>query len=273
MREGGGDAEGVRIRSWRPEDREACLALFDSNVPTFFREWERREFAGFLDRLPGPYFVLEAEGAVVACGGVAAEGDGLASVCWTVVDRSRQGEGLGRRLLERCHAAARALPGVERARLDTIQEVAPFFSRLGYRTVRVEADGYAPGMDRVQMEAALRPVSLREKLDRIREHWSPRIVGELNGQQVKLAKLLGEFVWHHHAEEDELFLVLEGELEMHLRDGVVTIRPGEFFIVPRGVEHRPVAREEVHLLLLEPASTLNTGNVRDERTVEEPEWI
>lgn len=117
------------------------------------------------------------------------------------------------------------------------------------------------------------PIRLCEKLALISEHWSPRIVGALNGQHVKLAKLLGEFVWHHHAEEDELFLVLKGELEMHLAEGVVTIREGEFFIVPRGVEHKPVAREEVHVLLLEPASTLNTGNVRGPRTVDAPEWI
>ncbi|MDT8341696.1 MAG: GNAT family N-acetyltransferase [Longimicrobiales bacterium] len=254
-------------------DRGACLALFDSNVPDFFQAWERPGMEEFLDALPGPYLVLEDGGAVVACGGVADEGNGVASVCWTVVRRDRQGAGLGRRLLEACHAEARRLPGVERVRLETIPEVAPFFARLGYRSVRVEPDGYAPGMDRVRMEMRLAPVNLREKLSRIREYWSPRIVGALNGQHVKLARVRGAFVWHHHAEEDELFLVLKGELEIQLRDGVVTLREGEFYIVPRGVEHRPVAREEVHLLLLEPASTRNTGNVRGEHTVDAPEWI
>ena len=116
-------------------------------------------------------------------------------------------------------------------------------------------------------------VNLGEKLRQFAEHWSPRIVGELNGQHVKLAKLSGEFVWHHHAEEDELFLVLAGRLELHLRDRVVALEPGELFIVPRGVEHRPVATEETHVLLFEPAGTLNTGNVRDARTVERPERI
>ncbi|MFN8548258.1 MAG: cupin domain-containing protein [Candidatus Eisenbacteria bacterium] len=116
-------------------------------------------------------------------------------------------------------------------------------------------------------------VNLAEKLSRFQEHWSPKVVGELNGQQVKVVKVQGEFVWHHHEEEDELFLVLQGELEIHLEDRVVTLRPGEFFIVPRGVEHKPVAHEEAHLLLLEPASTLNTGNVRNERTVQAPERI
>ena len=114
-------------------------------------------------------------------------------------------------------------------------------------------------------------VNLKEKFAAITEAWKPCIVGELNGQHVKLAKLRGEFVWHHHEEEDELFLVMKGTLLMRLRDGEVTIREGEFLIVPRGVEHQPVAEEEVHLLLFEPAGTLNTGNVRNERTVENPE--
>lgn len=111
-------------------------------------------------------------------------------------------------------------------------------------------------------------VNLKEKLALFSEHWSPRIVGELNGQQVKLAKFKGEFVWHHHEHEDELFLVIKGTLIMRLRDGEVVIHEGEFFIVPRGVEHQPVAEEEAHVLLFEPAATLNTGNVRNERTVE-----
>ena len=117
------------------------------------------------------------------------------------------------------------------------------------------------------------PVNLTERLQQIDEYWSPRVVGELNGQQVKLAKIKGEFVWHHHENEDELFLVLQGKLDLEFRNGSVTLEPGEFFIVPRGEEHRPVAREEVHLLLFEPASTLNTGNVRNEYTVEHPRTI
>ncbi len=111
-------------------------------------------------------------------------------------------------------------------------------------------------------------VNLAQKLSLFTDHWSPKIVGELNGQHVKLVKLKGEFVWHQHAEEDELFLVLHGALALHFRDGIVELGEGEFFIVPRGVEHKPVAQEEAHVLLLEPASTVNTGNVRSERTVE-----
>ena len=113
-------------------------------------------------------------------------------------------------------------------------------------------------------------VNLREKFDSFSEQWSPKIVGELNGQQVKLVKFLGPFVWHHHDNEDELFFVVKGRFRMEFRDRHVWLEPGEFLIVPRGVEHRPVAEEEAQVLLFEPATTLNTGNVRHERTVDEP---
>lgn len=116
---------------------------------------------------------------------------------------------------------------------------------------------------------AVDKVNLAEKLALFSEHWSPKVVGDLNGQQVKLVKLQGPFVWHHHESEDELFLVLQGHLRMEFRERTVDVKPGEFIIVPHGVEHRPVAEEEVHVLLFEPASTLNTGNVRGERTVEQ----
>lgn len=116
-------------------------------------------------------------------------------------------------------------------------------------------------------------VNLHEQLGRIRAHWKPRIAGELNGQQVKLVKFLGEFVWHHHEHEDELFLVVKGRFRMDFRDRSVWLEEGEFLIVPRGVEHRPVAEEEVQVLLFEPATTRNTGNVQDERTIRDLEWI
>jgi mannose-6-phosphate isomerase-like protein (cupin superfamily) len=116
-------------------------------------------------------------------------------------------------------------------------------------------------------------VNLAQKLSTFDEHWSPKVVADLNGQQVKLVKVKGEFVWHHHDDEDELFLILSGRLKMELRDRDVWLEEGEFLVVPRGVEHRPVAEEEVHLLLFEPASTLNTGNVRNERTVERPQRV
>ena len=116
-------------------------------------------------------------------------------------------------------------------------------------------------------------INLSEKLDLIHDHWHPRVVGELNGQHVKLVKFQGEFVWHKHDQEDELFLVIHGRFRMEFRQGHVWLEKGEFLIVPRGVEHRPVAEEEVHVLLFEPAGTLNTGDAQDERTVRDPEWI
>lgn len=111
-------------------------------------------------------------------------------------------------------------------------------------------------------------VNLREKFTLFAEHWSPKIVGELNGQQVKLVKLSGEFAWHKHDREDELFLVVHGRFRMDFRDRQVWLAEGEFLIVPRGIEHRPVAAEEAHVLLFEPATTLNTGDVRNEQTLE-----
>ena len=116
-------------------------------------------------------------------------------------------------------------------------------------------------------------VNLAEKLALFTDHWSPKVVGELNGQHVKLVKFVGEFVWHKHDREDELFLVLKGRFRMDFRDRRVDLAEGEFLTVPRGVEHRPVADEEVHVLLFEPATTLNTGDVRCERTVAAPEHL
>ena len=116
-------------------------------------------------------------------------------------------------------------------------------------------------------------VNINDKLNQFSDHWNPRIIGELNGQHVKAVKLKGEFVWHHHDNEDELFLVIRGKLKMEFRDRVEEINEGEFIIVEKGVEHRPVADEEVHLLLFEPAGTLNTGNVVGELTKETLEKI
>lgn len=109
-------------------------------------------------------------------------------------------------------------------------------------------------------------INVAEKFSLFSEHWNPKIVGELNGQMVKLVKFKGPFVWHHHENEDELFYVVKGSFDMHLRDKVVTIKEGEFIIIPRGVEHKPVAKEEVEIMLFEPASTLNTGNIENELT-------
>ncbi len=115
-------------------------------------------------------------------------------------------------------------------------------------------------------------VNLAQKYSLFQEYWSPRIVGELNDSHVKLAKLKGEFVWHHHEREDEMFLVIAGTLVIKLRERDLTIRAGEFVIIPHGVEHCPVAEEEVQVLLLEPKSTVNTGEQRNERTVD-AQWV
>ncbi len=125
----------------------------------------------------------------------------------------------------------------------------------------------------------IQKVNLAEQFGRFQEHFEPRIAGELNGQQVKLVKFQGPFIWHHHDSEDELFLVVKGEFTMEFREAgdaavqQVPLRAGEFLIVPKGIEHRPVAENEVEVLLFEPASTLNTGNIRNERTIDELKTI
>jgi mannose-6-phosphate isomerase-like protein (cupin superfamily) len=116
-------------------------------------------------------------------------------------------------------------------------------------------------------------INLKEKLSLFNEHWTPKIVGELNGQYVKLAKIKGEIVWHNHAQEDELFMVLKGSLLMEFPEKKVVLNEGEILIVPKGVEHRPIAEEECHLLLFEPVSTAHTGDVRTDMTVDDQEWI
>ena len=116
-------------------------------------------------------------------------------------------------------------------------------------------------------------VNLLEKFKTFNDYWSPKIAGELNGQYVKLVKFKGEFVWHHHEHEDELFMVVKGSFDMHYRDEVVTVNQGEYLIVPKGIEHKPVAPEEVWVMLFEPATTLNTGNIVNEKTKTELEHI
>ena len=115
-------------------------------------------------------------------------------------------------------------------------------------------------------------VNFAEKLGRFKEYWSPKVVGELNDSYVKVAKLKGEFVWHKHESEDELFLVVKGELLIRLRNKEISLKEGEFVIIPKGVEHLPVAVEEVHVVLIEPKTTVNTGNVKNEKTVA-AQWI
>lgn len=125
----------------------------------------------------------------------------------------------------------------------------------------------------MDQDGNIRKIRLSDKFAAISEPWSPKIIAGLNGQHVKIAKLEGEFVWHSHENEDELFLVIRGSLDLEFRDHTVTLDPGELIVVPRGVEHRPVARGEVEVLLFEPASTVNTGTEGGDRTVASPEWI
>jgi mannose-6-phosphate isomerase-like protein (cupin superfamily) len=119
----------------------------------------------------------------------------------------------------------------------------------------------------------MEPTNLRDKFSLFSDYWNPRVIGELNDCHIKAVKLKGEFVWHHHDNEDELFLVTKGTLRMKFRDREAIVHEGEFIIVPRGVEHCPVADEEVHIVLIEPKTTLNTGNITNERTVAQLERI
>jgi mannose-6-phosphate isomerase-like protein (cupin superfamily) len=116
-------------------------------------------------------------------------------------------------------------------------------------------------------------VNLSQKFNLVDEFWSPRIVGELNGQAVKIAKIKGQFIWHSHENEDEFFLVVKGAMVIRLREGDIQLNEGEFFVVPRGVEHKPVAENEAHILMFEPTGTLNTGSVNNERTIEKVKRI
>jgi mannose-6-phosphate isomerase-like protein (cupin superfamily) len=117
------------------------------------------------------------------------------------------------------------------------------------------------------------PINLQGKFSKFSEHWSPKVVARMNDYHFKLAKVQGEFVWHDHPETDEVFLVVKGRLEIHFQDGMVTLNEGEMFVVPKGVEHKPAAEEECHILLVEPAGTVNTGDVVDEKTAPNDVWI
>ncbi|GET22652.1 cupin domain-containing protein [Prolixibacter denitrificans] len=116
-------------------------------------------------------------------------------------------------------------------------------------------------------------INLKEKFSKFSDHWSPKVIGQLNHQQVKVVKFQGDFVWHSHENEDELFMVIDGSFTMELRDKTIEVHEGELIIIPRGVEHRPIAKEEVSILLFEPGTIVNTGEVRNQLTVEKPDHI
>ena len=123
------------------------------------------------------------------------------------------------------------------------------------------------------MDMIRQPLNLQEKLSKFSEHWSPRIIAQMNDYHFKVVKVQGEFVWHDHPETDEVFIVLHGSLDIHFRDGKVTLNEGEMYVVPKGVEHKPAAGSECHILLIEPAGTVNTGDVVSEKTAPHDDWI
>lgn len=123
------------------------------------------------------------------------------------------------------------------------------------------------------MEREYQATSIKEKLSMISEHWSPKIIAQMNNYHFKVAKIQGEFIWHDHPETDEVFIVLKGQLEIQFRDGIVRLSENEMFVVPKGLEHKPVAEQECHILLVEPAGTINTGDTVDERTKSHDVWI
>ena len=122
-------------------------------------------------------------------------------------------------------------------------------------------------------EMDYQPINFQDKLAKFSEHWSPKIIAQMNEYHFKIVKVQGEFIWHDHPETDEVFLVLKGQLEIQFRDGGVLLSEGEMYVVPKGVEHRPVAKQECHILLVEPAGTVNTGDVLSERTAANDIWI
>jgi mannose-6-phosphate isomerase-like protein (cupin superfamily) len=123
------------------------------------------------------------------------------------------------------------------------------------------------------MSSKYEAINFAEKLAKFSEHWSPKVIAQMNDYQFKLAKIQGEFIWHDHAETDEVFIVVKGHLEIMFRDGRVSLDEGEMFVIPKGVEHKPVAEAECQILLVEPAGTVNTGNVVNERTISNNDWI
>lgn len=127
---------------------------------------------------------------------------------------------------------------------------------------------FIPRPKACRMECKMKKININDKLNTFSEYWSPKIVGDINETYVKLAKLKGEFVWHMHENEDEMFMVIKGRMVIKLRTEDITLNEGEIFIIPRGIEHMPVAEDEVHVMLFEPKTTLNTGNVKNEKTVE-----
>lgn len=198
---------------------------------------------------------------------------------WLAVARSHRRQGIGqmlvRHVLDLAETPAELVVTTFGADHPDGEPARRFYEQLGFHAAELAAPGPEGGsrqIFRFRRMNMIEPVNLAQKFDLFQETWSPKIVGELNDAYVKLAKLKGEFLWHQHKDEDELFLVVKGRLLIKLRQQDLWLDEGEFAIIPKGVEHCPIAENEVHVLLLEPKSTLNTGDVQNERTVES-QWI
>ncbi|HJT33647.1 MAG TPA: GNAT family N-acetyltransferase [Pirellulales bacterium] len=273
-----------------PDDRATVQDLFREYAASLGIDLAFQQFNEELASLPGKYappggrLLLAYVGAKAAgCAALRPLNDGGCEMKRLYVRPEFRGEGIGRRLVDELIADARDA-GHSRIYLDTLPSMGQaiaLYESLGFRDTGAYCHNPVAGarflvldLQRHSPQQAIpEPVNLRQTFARFSDHWSPKIVGELNGQHVKLVKFQGEFVWHQHDDEDELFLVVKGRFRMEFRDRHVWLNEGEFLIVPRGVEHRPVAEEEVHVLLFEPASTLNTGNVHSDRTIELPERL
>lgn len=283
------EAQNVRIRAAAfPDDRATVEDLFREYAESLKIDLVFQQFEEELATLPGRYappggcLLLAYVGAWPAgCVARRPLSGGACEIKRLYVRSDFRNKGIGRRLALRVLEDAREA-GYLRTYLDTrpsMTEAVALYESFGFRDTEPYRHNPVPGARFLVMDLkhhavpeAPEPVNLQDKFGRFSDHWSAKIVGELNGQQVRLVKIRGEFIWHKHDNEDELFLVVKGRFRMEFRNRHVWLNEGEFLIVPRGVEHRPVAEEETHVMLFEPASTLNTGDVQNERTVE-PERI
>lgn len=270
------------IRRARAEDAARILACLAVAFEPFRAQYTP---AGYRDTVLSPetitqrltqmsLFVAEdAQGSIVGTIGCNGHAGGEGHLRGMAALPAWQGSGVAAALLR---AAEEELERIDCAfiTLDTtepLQRAIRFYQRNGYRPTGKVSDFFGMALYEYRKElrgAGMNKVNLAEKFAKFSDHWSPKIIGELNDSYVKAVKVKGEFVWHHHDHEDELFLVTKGTLRMKFRDREEVIGAGEFIVVPRGVEHLPVADEETHIVLLEPKTTLNTGNVQSERTRE-----
>ena len=270
-------------RTFGPDNNPTQLAAYLTSA--FSEELQRRE----LEDPSCEYLLLDVDGTLGAFALLRhgatnpnVHGDAPVEVQRFYVDHDFHGSGVAAHLMDACVEAARARGG--RTLWLCVWEQNPrairFYEKRGFMDVGSALFHMGDDLqhDRVMARSidpipAPEKVSLTEAFARISEHWQPRIAGSLNGQDVKLSKFQGAFIWHHHEHEDEMFLVHRGRFTMEFRDRSVLLEAGDFLIVPRGVEHRPVAEDEVEVLLFEPTGTLNTGNVHNERTVQQPKSL